>query len=84
MGGKCVNCGCTIPEALEINHKDGGGRKEYHSGSAGDRQKDMLFAILNESRSTNDLELRCKVCNILHYVESIKKLPGKWTVKWTL
>ncbi|MDE1853905.1 MAG: hypothetical protein KGI38_09205 [Thaumarchaeota archaeon] len=82
MGGKCVNCGCTIPDALEINHKNGGGRKEYHGNSASDRQKDMFFAIMNGKRKINDLELRCKVCNSLHYVEELKKLPGKWTVTW--
>jgi hypothetical protein len=82
-GGECVNCGCTIPDALEINHKNGGGRREYRGGGAGDRQKDTLFGILNGTRSTNDLELRGKVCNTLHYAETIRKLPGKWTVKWT-
>ena len=82
MGGKCVNCGCTIQDALEINHKNGGGRKEYHGGGAGDRQKDILFAIMNGTRRTEDLELGCKICNALHYIETIKKLLGKWTVMW--
>jgi 5-methylcytosine-specific restriction endonuclease McrA len=82
MGGKCVNCGCDIQDALEINHKNGGGRKEYGGSGAGDYQKHMLFAILNGTRSMDDLELRCKVCNALHYVTMIKKLPGKWRVKW--
>jgi len=82
LGGKCVNCGCTVLEALEINHKNGGGRKEYLGKGASDRSRDMLFAILNGKRSTDDLEIRCKVCNSLHYVETIRKLPGRWTVAW--
>ncbi len=83
MGGMCINCGCTIPDASEINHKNGGGRKEYHGGVRGDRQKDMLFAIMNGTRSTDDLEMRCRICNALHYAETVRKLPGKWTVMWT-
>jgi len=83
MGGKRVNCGCTITDALKMNHSNGGGRKEYHGGSASDRRKDMLFAIMNGTRSTDDLELGCRVCNALHYTETVRKLPGKWTVMWT-
>jgi hypothetical protein len=29
--------------------------------------KDIVFG----ARGTDDLEIRCKVCNVLHYVESV-------------
>lgn len=60
----CVRCGCDRPELLEINHINGGGRKEYlESGTQFYRN------ILNLVRDTDDLELTCRVCNALHALE---------------
>jgi len=60
---KCVHCGCDKQELLEINHINGGGTKEnVHPVK-------FYYGILCGKRGIEDLELRCKVCNTLHYLE---------------
>ena len=61
---ECVRCGCNEPELLEINHKNGGGHKEYKLLGI-----TMISAILYHNRTTDDLELLCKPCNSIHYLE---------------
>lgn len=78
LGGKCVYCGCDIPEALELNHKNGGGNKE--SKLKGNIS--IYLAILNGSRKTDDLELTCRVCNGYYYLKEIKKIKGNWKITW--
>mgnify|MGYP001609670019 CR=1 FL=1 len=70
----CENCGCNIEKLLEINHKHGGGRKEMRN------YKPTIFYsnILKSKRKTDDLNVLCKICNILHYCElKYGKLPYK-------
>ncbi len=62
---ECVRCGCDKPELLEINHKDGGGTQEKKRLGAGQVYRD----ILKLKRAIDDLELCCRVCNALHYLE---------------
>lgn len=72
---KCVNCGCNRRELLEINHKNGGGTQENN------RVGPFICDILAGRRSVEDLNLLCKVCNSLHYLElKYGKLP--FTVRW--
>lgn len=62
---RCVNCGCNVIDIIEINHKNGGGSKEFAAGN------DKFYrAIVNGERKTDDLDLRCKVCNIVYLVQS--------------
>lgn len=61
---KCMKCGCDKIEFLEINHKNGGGAKEVKH-----RNQDFYAKILSGERATDDLELLCKPCNNLHYLE---------------
>lgn len=72
---QCENCGCTDKRFIEINHINGGGRldvKKY----GGNSTTTLLNAILNETRKVNDLNLLCRVCNALHYLELMYgKLP---------
>lgn len=78
---KCVYCGCDNIEALEINHKEGGGHKE--------RVKDKLhhgglefYNLLRQNKyDISKLELTCIVCNARH--RAIMKL-GKnfWVVTY--
>lgn len=69
---KCSNCKCDNHNLLEINHINGGGRKEGLFG------KKMVDAIISGRRDTDDLNLLCRVCNTLHYVElKYGKLPYK-------
>lgn len=60
----CRRCGCDIIDLLEINHINGGGLKEVKRQS-----KKFYSAILNGTRKVDDLELLCRMCNILHYAE---------------
>lgn len=63
---RCANCGCDDIRLLEINHKDGGGSKERLQG----RNQEMFVRnIYKGIRKTNDLNLLCRVCNSLHYLE---------------
>lgn len=72
---KCSNCGCDIPEILEINHINGGGKAEirlkYHN-----IMRLFLDDIIHGTRPTKDLNLLCKICNALHYVETILGIKG--------
>ena len=72
---KCRRCGCNVIEILEINHINCGGNKELKCGI------NLATAILNGTRRTDDLEILCKVCNILHYVEKKYKI-FQHNVRW--
>jgi len=78
LGGKCVNCGCNNYNALEINHKNGDGNKERRKTS----YKQFYLNILSGRRKTDDLEIRCIVCNALHKAQKIHNLNEKWIVTW--
>lgn len=61
----CVRCGCDRPELIEINHKNGGGGKELRGlGSKWHR------VIAKLERDTAALELLCRPCNAIHYLET--------------
>lgn len=77
---KCARCGCNRMEFLEINHKNGGGAQEYKHNSG--NNKKFYAAILKDERTTDDLEILCKPCNSIHYLElkSGGKLP--YELKW--
>lgn len=75
---KCVNCGCDNTKLLEINHKNGNGIKETKQGTK------FYYTIRNLERNIDDLELTCRICNTLHYMELLHgKLPYKiiWNEK---
>lgn len=62
LGGKCKGCGNTDIRVLQINHLNGGGRKEV----AGP----LFYArILSGERAIDDLDLRCANCNIIYEYE---------------
>jgi hypothetical protein len=59
----CIHCGCDRQELLEINHINGGGTRENaHPGK-------FYHGVVLGRRGIEDLELRCNVCNALHYLE---------------
>lgn len=72
----CVRCGCDRPELLEINHKNGGGRPELLSVG-----KLWTRKIARLERDTSDLELLCRPCNAVHYLE-MKHGPLPFSVTW--
>lgn len=77
---RCVSCGCDRPELLEVNHKNGGGAEDRRSYR---HVTQFYWAILKFERSTEDLDLTCKVCNALHYLE-LKHGSLPYRVSWDL
>jgi len=65
LGGKCVICGITDKRVLQMHHKDGGGYKEFKRVGA----YKLYRMILQGERSTEDLEVRCSNCNLIHAYE---------------
>ena len=60
----CIRCGCDDLRFIEINHKNGDGRNERNRlGTA--FHSDIVFG----RRKIDDLELLCKPCNHIHYLE---------------
>ena len=75
---KCVRCGCDMLDVLEVNHINGNGSKEARESTA-----NLYDRILKGERATDDLEVLCRVCNALDYVE--RKCPeaiGRHRVIW--
>jgi hypothetical protein len=64
LGGKCKKCGITDWRVLQINHINGGGRKELELN-----MNKFYKDILLKKRNIIDLDLRCANCNILYEYE---------------
>ena len=75
----CVGCGCDDIRLLEINHINGGGYKERVRKGA----KLLYCNIISGERKIDDLDIRCKPCNSIHYLELKcgEKLP--FNITWT-
>jgi hypothetical protein len=74
---KCVLCDCNKVEVLEIHHKNGDGAIEYGKGSTS-----FYSSIIKGVRDISDLEVRCRLHNLLHFMElKYGELPFKIT--WT-
>ena len=58
---KCVRCGCDDLRFLEINHKNG---KDPTGGGTS-----LYYDVAACRRKTDDLELLCRPCNHIHYLE---------------
>ena len=74
---RCIKCGCTELSILEINHIDGakGRTKEHGSG--------LWLPIWSGKRGTDDLDVRCRVCNWLYEIEVRKpEVASRFTVVW--
>jgi hypothetical protein len=63
---ECVNCGCTDLRMLTVNHKNLGGTAERRENNTIGSHAFYHSIIIGE-RSTEDLDIRCGVCNIIHY-----------------
>jgi hypothetical protein len=62
----CARCGCDDIRLLEINHKNGGGNRELEAGRTAPQ---FYYAIADGKRDPSDLEVLCRPCNALHYLE---------------
>src|SRR3990167_1494667 len=70
---KCVRCGCDDSRLLEINHKNGEGKKDFGDGRY---MREFYRKIIRLERRVEDLEILCRVCNARHYLElKYGKLP---------
>lgn len=78
LGGKCVYCGCDNIDAMEINHKNGGGSKEHRKRT---RRHKLYNEILQGKR--DDIELTCAICNEWHRLVVLGGIAGNWSIKWT-
>lgn len=72
----CVRCGCDLEELIEINHKNGGGGQELKGLVS---KWHRMIAKLE--RDASDLELLCRPCNAIHYLEQ-KHGPLPFRVTW--
>lgn len=75
----CIRCGCDDYRLLEINHKNGKGRKELKNFQKYGRSVEEV--IRRGWRKTNDLELLCKPCNSIHFLEmkyGLLPIEVKW------
>jgi hypothetical protein len=78
-GVKCVRCGCDVLDYLEFNHIKGNGCKDWreNKGIA------MMDRILTKKRDTDDLEVLCRVCNALEFLERKNdKHKGRFSIIW--
>jgi len=64
----CSSCGCNDVNILEINHINGGGCKEHR-----EEGRSLKDSILNGSREVYDLNVLCRVCNAVDFIE--RKFP---------
>lgn len=62
----CENCWCDDVRLLEVNHKNGWGNKELKSWKNTNK---FAWDIYMWRRTTEDLNLLCRVCNALHYLQ---------------
>jgi hypothetical protein len=79
---QCHSCGCNFYPILEINHKSGGGTYEtVKRGITG-----FYSDIVKGKRSVDDLEITCKICNALHFInlkypDEAKQFKIEWRQK---
>lgn len=66
---KCVRCGIKDIRVLDINHKNGGGRKELKKN----KLSHLSVRIALGNRKISDLEILCRNCNYLHWLELKQK-----------
>ena len=74
----CANCGCNDVRLLEINHINGGGNKELQNGK---NTNSFAWDIYMGRRTTNDLNLLCRPCNSIHYLE-LKYGKLAYKIRW--
>jgi hypothetical protein len=81
---KCVNCGCDYLPFLEINHINGNGTQERKNDQA--KGSHFCSNIVNGKRSTEDLEITCRLCNALHYLKLYKdsSMAAYFNVSWNV
>jgi hypothetical protein len=79
---KCAMCGCDDTKFLEINHIEGGGRKEYRELKKTEHNSSLNLTMLihKGKRGVKDLNLLCSVCNSIDHLERVYGKTGLRTV----
>lgn len=62
---KCSRCGTSDIRILEINHINGGGNKERRSKVS---SYYWYTSIIKGERKIDDLNILCKICNLLYFL----------------
>ena len=76
---KCGRCGCTEVDFLEFNHINGNGCKEWRVNGG----RAMMDMILTKNRGIDGLEILCRVCNALDFLErKNKESAERFEIKW--
>ena len=76
---RCVRCGCDELDFLEFNHIGGNGCKDHREN----KNVPIMDRILTRKRNTNDLEIVCRVCNALDFLErKNNKQSKRFSIKW--
>lgn len=76
LGGPiCVECGCNIIKALEVNHINGGGCQETKGGLYRDYSSRYNELIKNPKR-IKEFNILCRICNAHHYLRDVRKVTG--------
>jgi hypothetical protein len=76
-GAQCCNCGCTVFEILEVNHINGGGRRELKVKQTRQLYRDIIYRRVKQ----DNYNVLCRVCNALHYVETVLGVAG-FQIRW--
>lgn len=78
-GAVCARCGCTELHALEFNHINGSGAREYRDNN----NRAMMDMLLTFNREPDDLEVLCRPCNAVDFIErKIPDMKGSFEVVW--
>ena len=65
----CDRCGCDCLAVLEINHRNGDGKKDRTGKNNRGQGAAFYRKIVRGVRPIEDLEVLCKPCNWLHFIE---------------
>ena len=79
-GIRCARCGCTDLRFLELNHKNGDGADLRRNGERMGRP--LYRKVIVGKRKVDDLEILCRPCNHIHYLETKFKEKIPLRVVW--
>jgi hypothetical protein len=73
-GARCIECGCDVRELLEVNHieADGAHERKQLGKQPLSLYQDIRAARVDKMR----YNVLCKVCNALHFVQTVRGIQG--------
>lgn len=81
---RCEKCGCDELDYLEYNHKGGGGAKEFREYyKQNGNYLGMTDLLLSGKRKPDGLEILCRVCNAVEFLErKNNNHAGRYNIQW--